>query len=248
MGDLRSSHAVRMAIRVNLGPDPRVLRTIAMEGVSAAIWHRTLTDGFRDWIDVLSPEHLPRLSATVATDMMERAVLVACDRASTPASHWRDGLAEDAGALAHLFAEAVRAPFLRVRIDRIEGNSCPKWHLDRVRARLLCTWRGPGTEYGAARPDEPPLQTHRLGTGCVAIFRGFLWPGRESPGRRSSLAAGRRHGDTPLSPRDRPGRGGGRMLSGVGVFSLAAVGTGTSQRRSHRCSAERDLPRPIDVQ
>jgi hypothetical protein len=58
----------------------------------------------------------------------------------------------------------------------VRDDACARFHVDNVRARLLCTYRGPGTEYAdlaaaAAGPEG------RLARGAVAVFRGLRWEG-----------------------------------------------------------------------
>lgn len=172
----------RLATGMNAGEDPRVLGTIGMDGVALAVWQREAAPGFRSWIDGLAPERLPAIRATVAAGMVGRAVLAACERAGTPDCAERTMLAEDAAMLAATFSRLTGAPFLNLRLDVVRGDSCRRWHVDRVPARLLCTYRGPGTEYGAADPDGTPRAIHRLETGAAAVFRGTLWPAAEFPG------------------------------------------------------------------
>jgi hypothetical protein len=71
------------------------------------------------------------------------------------------------------------SPLLELRLDVTEGQPCPKWHVDAVPGRLICTLRGPGTEFGSIGPDGEPQAIRRMARGAVGIFRGVLWPGRE---------------------------------------------------------------------
>jgi hypothetical protein len=79
---------------------------------------------------------------------------------------------------------------------------CPRLHVDRVGVRLLCTYRGPGTEWvddasvdrhflGAAsggQPDETSgllLAGHRVEVippFAVALLKGSLWQGNDGRG------------------------------------------------------------------
>jgi hypothetical protein len=59
----------------------------------------------------------------------------------------RDVLASDIGALAVMMARILDVDHVRLRLDVADEVMCPKFHIDRVPARLLCTYRGAGTEY-----------------------------------------------------------------------------------------------------
>jgi hypothetical protein len=66
---------------------------------------------------------------------------------------------------------------LHLRLEVVRDDACRKFHLDRVTARLLCSYRGAGTEYGRAAAGGAPTEIRHMATGDVAIFRGSLWPG-----------------------------------------------------------------------
>jgi hypothetical protein len=56
----------------------------------------------------------------------------------------RDVLASDIGALAVMMARILDVDHVRLRLDVADEVMCPKFHIDRVPARLLCTYRGAG--------------------------------------------------------------------------------------------------------
>ena len=171
---------ITVARDVHAGPHPDALRQVVAEGTAAAIWQRDRSAAFAEWIDALAPAQLPRLRTTLQFGAVTAAIHAACDTAGTPRGTMRDWLAEDAAALALMFGAIMDAPMLRLRMDVIDRNACTRFHLDRVPARLLCTYRGSGTEYGVARPREEPAQIERVPTGAAAVFRGALWSDGEA--------------------------------------------------------------------
>jgi hypothetical protein len=172
----------RLATAVNEGCDVRILRTVAMPGVALAIWHRGQTEKQQIWLDGLPPERLPRMRGTLHSGQIREAVALALERAGTPGSPHGHRLLDDIEAMVATAAMLLASPLVQVRLDVSEDQSCPRWHLDAVCARLLCTLRGHGTEFGPARPDGTPSSIHALPTGAVGVFRGLLWPGRELSG------------------------------------------------------------------
>lgn len=91
----------------------------------------------------------------------------------------------------------------QLRIERLHSPGCPRWHVDHVPLRLLCTLFGPGTEWlaepvydrtellrpgGAQRIDGGGVQ--RLPAGVAALLRGQRHPSRPGLGviHRSPLA------------------------------------------------------------
>jgi len=155
------------------------LARIHEAGTAATIWQRPRAPEFAAWIDSLPPEQLPRLRALMPVSSVEAAVYEACEAAGLPASPGRKVLAADCAALAAIFASTMAVSHVQLRLDVIETDACRRFHLDRVPARLLCTYRGHGTEFGAATPDGYVSAISVLGTGEAAIFRGRLWPREE---------------------------------------------------------------------
>lgn len=166
----------RRAVAVS-GAEPEVLPDVLRPEVNLAIWHRTLpealTAGLRPLTDAAP-------FTAVVEDEPERAVdaLAAKLPAAAPL-----GLLVDIRRLAVLFAAvAATGGALRIRLEAITGPACHRWHADAVGLRLLCTYRGPGTEWlpiaGGARaardldPKAPPCERGRIATGAVAILKG----------------------------------------------------------------------------
>jgi len=169
----------RRADAIVSGAEAEILSGVAMPGVGAAIWQRTLPEAVRTWLDAIPAERLPQHSGAVLASGAGAAVAAAFDRAGVARSAERDWLADDADRLAGIAGRVLETPFLSLRLAAVARRTCPKWHVDTVRGRLLCTWRGRGTEFGPARPDGTPASVMALPTGAAALFRGVLWPGSE---------------------------------------------------------------------
>ncbi len=104
--------------------------------------------------------------------------------------------------LADMLAELLDAESIGYRLEVVGKAMCPRLHVDRVGIRLLCTYRGPGTEWvedaavdrrflGAAsggQPDEMSgllLAGHRIEAippFAVALLKGSLWQGNDGRG------------------------------------------------------------------
>jgi hypothetical protein len=59
------------------------------------------------------------------------------------------------------FATIARRDAIRIELCKTHGRSCPLFHVDRVTLRLLCTLRGPGTEW----LDDRGVRRKALGHG-----------------------------------------------------------------------------------
>jgi len=77
----------------------------------------------------------------------------------------------------------------KVRLETAETRTCPAFHEDAVRIRLLVTYRGPGTEWAT---DLESPQVHEIPAGAVAAFKGRAWPSSERLLHRSAKASFRR--------------------------------------------------------
>ncbi len=62
-------------------------------------------------------------------------------------------LAEDIVALSRSFLAQFGVDEASLRVEVVDKQSCPKFHCDNVRIRLVTTYHGPTTEY--VRADEP---------------------------------------------------------------------------------------------
>jgi hypothetical protein len=90
---------------------------------------------------------------------------------------------------------APQTPKLSLRLQRLEGRDCPRFHVDRVPLRMICAYVGAGTEWlpefavdrsrliagdGTAVRDGGAVQ--RISTGHVAIMKGECFPGNGGRG------------------------------------------------------------------
>lgn len=167
---------------VLMGRDPDILEDIGLPGVAATIWARTCDQDFQDWIDRLPMENLPDLRTTVPVHLAEAAAIAACDQAEMPPCAERDMLTGDIGALALMLAKVLNVRQVKVRLDVSDEVMCPKFHVDNVPARLLCTYRGAGTEYVPQEQQSDRGRIRQVSRGAVALFRGGAWPGTERTG------------------------------------------------------------------
>lgn len=166
---------------VATGAAPRSLASIKKSNCAAAIWQREPVQAFRDWIDGLTPYELPKARILLRpgdvrqamTDLVDSYALAPCDE--------RTMLIDDVAALAHIFATVMGTPFVRLRLDVINTNACRKFHADLMTARLICTYRGTGTQYGISKFGEDPDRIFTTATGSPIMLRGHLWPAAAAP-------------------------------------------------------------------
>ena len=160
------------------------LRAVLAPGTNIAVWRRALPEGVSPCLAPLM--HSAPFVAS-AEDRPEAALDALATRLPAPLPA---ALRADMLALARCFLALTGDAVLRIRLEALRGPGCHRWHADAVGLRMLCTYRGPGTEWlelpgGAAaarRRDQPALTPSRLGAGDVAVLKGERWPGNAGNG------------------------------------------------------------------
>lgn len=149
----------------------------------ALIWRRRSSNNLQAWLEELPEEQLPQGRLILRTETIGDAVRQLCENAHMPDCVERELLIADIVELGESFAELINVRHLRLRLDRVSNNACRKFHVDAISARLVCTYRGTGTQYGISAGDNEPQHVSTVSTGEPILLRGSLWP--ESP--RSGL-------------------------------------------------------------
>ncbi|SDX08895.1 DUF1826 domain-containing protein [Litoreibacter albidus] len=167
---------------VHIGQSAETLHRISDAACAAAIWDRPPLPTFQSWIDALPPAQLPSARVILPAQAVKDAVTTICDAAETPDCMERTRLIDDIAALADIFAGVMATPYLRLRLACITTNSCRKFHLDAVTARLICTYRGTGTQYGVARDGADPTRIVNTPTCAPIVLRGSRWPTHPASG------------------------------------------------------------------
>jgi hypothetical protein len=171
------------------GPSRIVLRRIVSPSVNLVIWRRAVPDAIARWLATSSQPLDAEIDMLIDVVRVEDALSAALLVGKPVARAGISVLAREAGEFARTLASLTHARVMRVRLEWVTSQTCCYFHADRVPLRLLCTYRGAGTEWvsneTAARLTAPesvpsPEDIQRLGTGDVAIMRG--WPKGEPSG------------------------------------------------------------------
>ncbi|MGE4480264.1 DUF1826 domain-containing protein [Acidocella sp.] len=102
-------------------------------------------------------------------------------------------LSDDILNLAETYRDLTGHQELRLRLERITGDSCRKFHVDCVGLRLLCTYKGPAVQW----TKDGGVTIHEAGTGAVVLLKGKHFA-------NWSEADGVLHRSPPLSGHPRP--------------------------------------------
>jgi hypothetical protein len=161
---------------VSVWRDARGLASFLDPACAAAIWHRDVPSNVIKWLEGLDGNLLPNARVILRPDFVKDAVRTCCETAGTPQGPNCDWLIDDIGQLAQDFASLMKADFVRLRLQAVTTNACRKFHLDAITGRLLCTYRGRGTQYGTSLNNEDPNRIHNAPTGAPILLRGSLSP------------------------------------------------------------------------
>ena len=156
------------------------LAAIGNPGMELAIWRRALPLCFRAWLERIDASCLPDIRVLVQPSDLRRALEPHLDRCGMPPGDMRDLLLGDVDDLVLAFARIAQCDLVDVRLERLSGDACWKFHRDCVEARLLTTYRGPATEWVQPIHAERALREQksykgpleRLRVHDVAIFKG----------------------------------------------------------------------------
>ena len=140
----------------------------------AVLWQRAMPKSVRDWLDQIPDAHLPtgrfRLASVEIGACLEE-IFAEVGIANHPALSW---LRQDAERLASLVAKMHDVSTVRLRVEAVFDNACRKFHIDNVVARLICTYRGPGTQLSICQGDSGEIKT--VPTGVPVLLKGKQWP------------------------------------------------------------------------
>ena len=168
----------RGSARQVLGESPQVLTDILQEDVNLAVWQRQLPGHIDNFADVLLSLQQP-LAESLTLELLPDGEVPALPglAAAYADLQGHDGFVADVSWLIGAFACLVDARRVGLRLRVLDGAMCPRFHVDHVPLRLICTYAGPGSEWVAA-PDA--LQVNRLAGGmwrCSRARNGWVMKG-----------------------------------------------------------------------
>ena len=163
--------------------------------IQLAQWRRSVDGAIADWLNSHADDVGSGCRQILAPGKPP-------DLARLPSGAGCDALAADIALLAEMLAELLDARSIGLRLEVVGQAMCPRLHVDRVGIRLLCTYRGSGTEWvddvavdrgrlGAGARGLPDESSGLLGPGsrievippfAVALLKGSLWQGNGGRG------------------------------------------------------------------
>ncbi|MEM6371488.1 MAG: DUF1826 domain-containing protein [Pseudomonadota bacterium] len=164
------------AIGVAVADSAADLQAFLRPGSAAALWRRQMPRDVQGWLADLDTDLLPRARVVLSLDGVAAALSDLCDRSALPEGPERAWLCADIEELAQTFAALMNTRYIRLRLDVVTTNACRRFHIDALTARLVCTYRGTGTQYGISPAGGEPTRVFTVQTGAPILLRGTLWP------------------------------------------------------------------------
>ncbi|MEM7067258.1 MAG: DUF1826 domain-containing protein [Pseudomonadota bacterium] len=164
------------AVGVAVIDDASNFNQLRKPGVAATIWRRQLPADLQDWFDNLPIEGLPSARVILRVEAVRDAIDAICSNARMPNTFNRRLFVDDVVSLSEHFARLMETNLVRIRLDVVHDDACRKFHIDAVTARLVCTYRGAGTQYGISMDGAEPKRIFSVPTGAPILLRGTKWP------------------------------------------------------------------------
>ncbi len=188
-------------LRSALSPDG--LSAIYSEHVNLAEWRRDLSASVRHYATNMV-QQFPGFSLrqVVPGTVDSNAIFEQLPKIAGETEQSQREFANDLGLLCEMYACLFDVDQIGLRLSVLNKAMCPRFHVDHVVCRMICTYWGPGTEWlpdnsvnrkAVGRPlsnsemesiENPHDETDikQLGEGCVALLKGEKWPGNEGRG------------------------------------------------------------------
>ncbi|HMQ13180.1 MAG TPA: DUF1826 domain-containing protein [Candidatus Competibacter phosphatis] len=206
---------------VLFGYSPDLFQRIHDTDVELIIWERPLACELGRWLEALPVDQLPNRRVLVLRADLRPALTVIFDAAGTPGGAMRDALLDDLIRLATLFMDTLDSGRVDIRLETVQHDACWKFHRDNVAARLVTTYRGPGTQWVRPHDNAMALAVQKSYQGIIQHFPkhavGLF------KGSRAGPASGIVHRSPPIS-----GSGVVRLLLCLNLPSAASPDLWTS--------------------
>lgn len=169
----------------------QVMTEILQDDVNLAVWRRHLPAQIEDFALLALSLGKPLADQRmIEVDDAQPTVLQGLLPGATDLQG-HEGFCADVAWIVDAYACLLGARRVGLRLRVLDNPMCPRFHVDQVPVRLLCTYAGHGSEWlqagaadllGLASTPEPVDNIHRLQAGDVALLKGEKWLGNEGAG------------------------------------------------------------------
>ncbi|MEM8985214.1 MAG: DUF1826 domain-containing protein [Pseudomonadota bacterium] len=156
------------------------LDAIFHDETDAVIWERPTPPSVLSALNNLPTHQITNGRFCVPASAVGRCVADTFNAWGFDAEDARRWLIADIETLARHMARILSSSNLLIRIEVVRDDACRKFHRDTVKARLICTYNGPGTEFGVSNGNGCADDIKNAPTGGPILLKGKLWPGSPS--------------------------------------------------------------------
>lgn len=177
------------------GNQPEVLHQILDSGVNLSLWERPTQASVIHELSSFHASDLPNARCRTSLESFDddiSTLLLKEGHDPSTLKHWRVDLRR----LADLYFSLSGGRKVTMRLETSADDGCRRLHVDNTHLRLLCTYRGPGTEWlpneqvdrlaqSTGAPNEEIIRSgkpSRFESFCVGIMKGNAYPGNAGNG------------------------------------------------------------------
>ncbi len=182
---------------INTDSHPSALADIYQDRVSMAIWERPLDTKVVEYAHTLL-----KVTPCFQTRFIQAPGCIGEKlEKELPLHKYRQAFIDDINLVVEMFSCLFELEAVGLRMAVLNTAMCPKFHVDRVPCRLICTYAGATTQWhtndqvqrfenGTLEPFSH-AEPRTLKLGDVALLKGEAWEGNEGRGlvHRSPQAA-----------------------------------------------------------
>lgn len=185
-----AERTINTEAQLRQGHTPAVMADIVEDSVNLCVWQRVLSTPLQEAVTAtLQQQPDLKIQQSGNTDALR-------DRLSTQFGASAQPLTDDITELLDMLSFLFDHSDWGIRLTALDRAMCPKYHVDRVSARLITTYQGPGMQWlandqinrlsgqggGLYIPPDAQLDHQNLNTGDVALCKGDAWPGNAGRG------------------------------------------------------------------
>ena len=160
--------------------DLHSLDRIFEKQTDAVLWRRDVPEPVQHWFNSFAKDDWTDGRYILDVPNIIDCILLHFEESGVPRTDAVEWLIADVSMQAELISDLFSAAQLRMRIEIVSNDACRLFHADNVKARLVCTYAGPGTEYGIAEDGSIPEEIHRAPTGQPILLKGLKWTETEN--------------------------------------------------------------------
>ena len=155
--------------------DISYLSSFTDKNYPAVILNRTIFSNIQNWLNSIDPILMPCFRKIIHKSEVKNTIDTVFKNSSLKDGSKILWLTKDMIKLSEAFSNLMKVNFIRLRLEVVSTNSCRKFHIDAVKGRLICTYRGQGTQYGISTDGGDPQYFQTTPTGYPILLRGSLW-------------------------------------------------------------------------